>query len=75
MPASSHRLRVSFKFGKGSSIGDLISNPRFHEMVMGWPIDWTAPEASVTAFAAWKQHSRIALSRLISNANGGSADA
>ena len=36
-----------------------------------WPIGWTAPEASVTAFAAWLRRSRIALSMLPSPPNGG----
>ena len=64
MPRSSHQLRVSFKFGKGSSIDGLISNPRFFEHVMGWPIGWTAPEVPVTGFAAWLRRSRGALSEL-----------
>ena len=66
MPASSHRVRVSFKTGTGSYIGDLISNPLFFEHSMGWPIGWTAPEEPVTGFAAWRQRSRTELSRLIS---------
>lgn len=69
MPPSSHRVRVSFKFGKGSSLDGLISNPRFFEMTMGWPIGWTAPEASVTGFAAWLRRSRGALSALNLPAN------
>lgn len=68
-PPSSHRLRVSFKFGKGSSIDDLISNPRFFEIMMGWPIGWTAPEAPVTGFAAWLLRSRGQLSKVISSAS------
>lgn len=64
MPPCSHPVRVSFSIGIGSSIGDLISNPRFFEMVMGWPIDWTAPEGRVTGFAAWLRRSRGALSGL-----------
>ena len=61
---SSHPVRVSFNGGRGSFIADLISNPRFFEQIMGWPIGWTAPGAPVTGFAAWLRHSRIALSRL-----------
>ena len=57
-------VRVSFRFGRGSFIDGLISNPRFFELTMGWPIDWTAPEASVTGFAHWLQRSRTALSAL-----------
>lgn len=75
MPRSSHPVRVSFNFGSGSSIGELISNPQFFEHLMGWPIGWTAPEASVTGFAAWLQRSRGALSKLTLPAMDGGHDA
>ncbi|MCL9999223.1 MAG: hypothetical protein NBV68_07565 [Erythrobacter sp.] len=65
---SSPPVRVSFHSGRGSFITDLISNPRFFELVMGWPIGWTAPGAPVTGFAAWLRRSRIALSQLTSPA-------
>lgn len=68
MPRSSHRLRVSFKFGKGSSVGDLISNPRFFEMMMGWPIGWTDAARPATEFPAWLRRSRMQLCALISTA-------
>lgn len=68
---SSHQVRVSFRLGKGSYIDTLVSNPRFFELVMGWPIGWTAPGEPVTGFAAWLRQSRIQHSKLISNANGG----
>lgn len=71
---SSHRLRVSFRTGAGSSIGGLISNPRFFEHVMGWPIGWTASGEPVTGFAAWLRRSRIALSGLTSPASLGDGD-
>lgn len=61
---SSLPVRVSFKFGTGSFVDGLISNPRFFEHAMGWPIGWTAPGEPVTGFAAWLQRSRIALSAL-----------
>lgn len=64
MPPSSPPVRVSFSFGAGSSIGDLISNPRFFDLLMGWPIGWTAPGEPVTGFAAWLRRSRGALSAL-----------
>lgn len=67
---SSPPVRVSFKHGTGSSLGGLISNPRFYEHLMGWPIGWTDPEAPVTGFAAWLLRSRGQLSKLISSANG-----
>lgn len=63
-------VRVSFKFGSGSFIDGLISNPRFFEHAMGWPIGWSAPGEPVTEFVRWKQRSRIELSRLILSANG-----
>ena len=67
---SSPPVRVSFNFGTGSYASDLISNPRFFEHAMGWPIGWTAPGVPVTGYAAWLQRSRIALSQLTSRANG-----
>lgn len=57
-------VRLSLKHGRGSSPAGQISNPRFYEKVMGWPTDWTAPEAPVTEFAAWLQLSRGRLSEL-----------
>lgn len=70
IPRSSPLVRVSFRFGTGSYIGGLISNPRFFEHVMGWPIGWTAPGEPVTAYAAWLRRSRTELSRLISLREG-----
>lgn len=64
---SLRRVRVSFRSGPGSSLADLTSNPRFQELAMGWPIDWTAPEASVTGFAAWLRRSRGALSEILAD--------
>lgn len=69
-PPSSHRVRVSFRLGTGSFIDGLISNPRFFEHAMGWPIGWSAPGEPVTEYAAWLRRSRTELSRLISRANG-----
>ncbi len=63
---SSPPVRVSFKHGETSSLVTLISNPRFYEHAMGWPIGWTAPEEPVTGFAAWLRRSRGELSRLTS---------
>lgn len=68
---SSLPVRVSFHSGKGSFITGLISNPRFFELVMGWPIGWTAPGEPVTGFAAWLQRSRTALSQLTLPATSG----
>ncbi|WP_240505812.1 hypothetical protein [Erythrobacter colymbi] len=68
---SSPPVRVSFNGGSGSFLGELTSNPRFFEHVMGWPIGWTAPGEPVTGFAAWLQRSRIALSQLTSPGTAG----
>jgi hypothetical protein len=62
---SSLRVRVTYPHGKASSLAGLISNPRFCELIMGWPIDWTAPGARVTAFPAWLRRSRGQFSRLL----------
>lgn len=60
-------VRVSFRPGPGSSLAGLISNPRFLEWTMGWPIGWTAPEGSATGFAAWLRRSRGALSEILAD--------
>jgi len=66
MYPSSPPVRVSFQHGRTSFVGALISNPRFYEMVMGWPIEWTEPEAPATEFAAWLRRSRGLFSSLLS---------
>jgi hypothetical protein len=71
---SLHPVQLSFRSGNGSFQSTLASNPRFYELMMGWPIGWTAPGQPVTGFAAWLQRSRIQHSRLISSANGGRHD-
>lgn len=58
-------VRVTFWHGNGSLTSGLISNPRFYELLMGWPIGWTNIEVSVTGFAAWLLRSRGQLSKLI----------
>ena len=72
---STHQVRVSFRFGTSSFIDGLISNPRFYELMMGWPIGWTAPGEPVTGFHHWLQRSRIALSRLPMLSIGEAGDA
>ncbi len=62
---SSPPVRVSFRNGKHCYFDTLVPNPQFLEMLMGWPIGWTAPEASVTGFAAWLQRSRGQFSKLL----------
>ncbi|MBB6191214.1 hypothetical protein FHS51_001436 [Sphingobium wenxiniae] len=61
---SSLPVRVTFPHGRQSSIAMLVSNPRFYEHLMGWPIGWSEPAQPVTGFAAWLRRSRGALSRL-----------
>lgn len=65
VPSCSLPVRLSLKHGRGSSTADQTSNPRFYEKVMGWPTDWTAPEARVTEFPAWLRLSRGRLSELL----------
>lgn len=72
-PLCSRPVRVSFKFGSGSFIDGLISNPQFFELSMGWPIGWTACAAPVTGFARWKQRSHGALSKLTLPGRNGDA--
>lgn len=67
---SSPPVLLSFARGKTFWLRGLISNPRFYEGLMGWPIGWTAPEGQVTGFAAWLRQSRGLFSRLISSATG-----
>lgn len=55
---SSLPARVSYKLGIGSSLRTLAPNPQFYELIMGWPIGWTAPGGQVTAYAAWLRHAR-----------------
>ncbi len=57
--------RVNYPHGRQSFLAGLISNPRFYELTMGWPIDWTAPEAPATGFAAWLLRSRGQFSKLL----------
>jgi len=60
-------VRVSFTHGRKSSLAALISNPRFYELMMGWPIGWSDPAAPVTGFAVWLLRSRGELSRLLTS--------
>lgn len=66
-PPSSLQVRLSFKHGKDCFYGSLMPNPQFYELIMGWPIGWTAPEGSVTEFAAWLRRSRGQFSNLLTN--------
>lgn len=63
----SRPVLATIKPGSGSSPDDLTLNPAFLEWLMGWPIGWTDTTRSVTAFAPWLQHSRGALSKLVSS--------
>lgn len=58
-------VRVSFKSGPGSFIAALISNPRFSDQMMGWPIGWSDPAQPATGFAAWLRLSRGRLCQLL----------
>lgn len=62
---SSLPVRVTYPHGRASSIAGLISNPRFFELIMGWPIGWTGCEEQVTEYRAWLQRSRGQFSNLL----------
>lgn len=64
---SSPPVRLTFRGGRGSFFADLTPNPRFYELAMGWPTEWTAPEGQVTGFAAWLRRSRGQFSSLLTN--------
>ncbi len=64
---SSHPVRVTFRNGPGSFSTTLMPNPQFYELIMGWPIGWTAPGAPVTGYAAWLQRSRGQFSKLFTS--------
>lgn len=70
---SSLPVRLSFKNGKSSFHATLMPNPQFYEMMMGWPIGWTAPGEPVTAYTAWLRRSRGLFSSLLTNFNGEAA--
>lgn len=63
---SSLPVRVTFQHGPGSFASGLICNPLFRELMMGWPIGWTAVEGRVTGWSAWLRRSRGELSALLS---------
>lgn len=62
----SHPLHLMVLAGSRLSGNGLISNPRFTDWIMGWPIGWTDPEQPATGFAAWRRQSHIALSSALS---------
>jgi len=61
---SSPQTQVTLRPGPTSSCATLNLNPRFLEMLMGWPDGWTDSASPVTGFALWLRRSRGALSRL-----------
>ena len=66
-PSSSRQVRLSFRLGNGSLLSSLRPNPLFYERLVGWPTNWTAPGASVTAYAAWLRRSRGRFSKLLTD--------
>lgn len=60
---SSHPAQLTLRPGPTCSCATLGSNPRFLEMLMGWPDGWTDSASPVTGFARWLRRSRSALSR------------
>lgn len=71
---SSPPVRLSFTHGSSSYLATLKPNPRFYELVMGWPIDWTAPGEQATGYAAWLQRSRGQFSNLLITSRAGHED-
>lgn len=63
----SRPARLTLPHGNNSCVAGLISNPRFYELIMGWPIGWTAPGEQVTEFPAWLQRSRGQFSKLLTS--------
>lgn len=61
---SSPPAQVTLRPGPTSSCATLGLNPRYQEMLMGWPDGWTDSASPVTGFARWLRRSRGALSRL-----------
>ena len=57
-------VQVSLSPGTDAFASRLSCNPRFLTWLMGWPAEWTNPEAQVTGFARWLRRMRTALSRL-----------
>lgn len=60
----SHPVHLTLRPGSRSLPRDLIFNPAFLELVMGWPIGWTETGQPVTAWSRWLQRMRGALSAL-----------
>lgn len=52
---SSPRDQTTATDGSSSSSATRVLNPRFVEMLMGWPIGWTDSGAAVTGFTQYRQ--------------------
>lgn len=61
---SSPPVQVTLRPGPTSSCATMGLNPRYLEMLMGWPDGWTDSASPVTGFARWLRRSRSELSRL-----------
>ncbi len=61
---STRPAQVMLRPGPTCSAATLGSNPRFLEMLMGWPDGWTDSASPVMGFAPWLRRMRGALSRL-----------
>ena len=62
--SSSLPVRVRLQPGPSSLEERPACNPRFGEMMMGWPDGWTDISSPVTGFAPWLRRARTALSML-----------
>ena len=61
---SSPPVQVTLRPGPTCSCAALTLNPRFLEMLMGWPLGWTDNDSPVMGFAPWLRRMRSELSRL-----------
>lgn len=61
---SSRPAQVTLRPGPTSSCATLGLNPRFLEMLMGWPDGWTGSGLPATGFAPWLRRTRGELLRL-----------
>lgn len=61
---SSRPAQLTLRPGPTSSCAILGANPRFLEMLMGWPDGWTDSDSPATGFARWLRRARGELSRL-----------
>ncbi len=60
-PRNLPRHQMTLKLGHRCSASTLVCNPRFYEMLMGWPTGWTAVDSQATELSPWLRRMRSAL--------------